>query len=90
MKAGDKVICKQNFNLNGRRYHCEKKYEVFVTSDNDVFIITDDFHEDGNLIKGMWFYCKKEDSNLDFYYYYKYFYTKQELRNMKLKKLKYE
>ena len=85
-------LCKCDFSKNGRRYHRGHEYKSlkFNNSFESVFILTDDFVEDGHIIKGMWFYCAEPyriQFPSEYSYCYNYFYTDKELRSIKLKKL---
>jgi hypothetical protein len=84
------ATCKKEY-FGDRVYRKNKSYIIYPdkyiterdkkSGDYDHFIITDEYRQDNYKIKGRWF-NKKE--------FEEYFYTPQEVRIEKLKKLKNE
>jgi len=74
-----KIVCKKNYNEYGRFFNRNQIYEIVSKYDTDYFILTPDHAADDFIEpKGLWF---RNNTIWDF------FYTTQELRKFKLKKL---
>ena len=89
MKVGDKLICKETVEHNKyssenyrRVYFFGKEYTIKnIHSAHGVFITMD------NSDRGMWFHINRRALYQDEFFLWDHFYTPQELRIAKLKKL---
>jgi len=80
------LICKKNL-IGFRIYRINQKYEIRTNgyrepNDGNCYVLTDEHSQDSIPIKGLWFGPHFAHTITD------YFYTKQELRIIKLKQLK--
>ena len=76
LKIGDKVLCKKSFDDHNNRYFISGNYyHVCIVALEAVYLTYKETKS------GMWFYFNTD------YLFKEYFYTPQEIRKIKLKKL---
>ena len=77
LKVGDKLLCKKSYKLVNNFYKCKKernKYYTITCIDVERIYFEEDFFF--NISQSIW-------------YIWDYFYTPQELRKLKLERLKH-
>lgn len=103
MKVGDKVYCKKSFvydisynRFNNYSYTTElsktthikgKWYTIYHIGETEIYVYSEKDSK-SNLLGYMNFGKERHDGKYHPDYFYDYFYTKQEVRKIKLKTLK--
>lgn len=84
MKKGDKLLCKKTLTIKNNGDHIIYFYNgneyVILYTDNDFVSVTSEYKN-----MPLDFDCRLNDAILE--YFYDYFYTKQEIRQLKLESL---
>ena len=80
LKVGDKLLCKKK----DRHCHCGKYYYISKINDSGLYTIVMSTIKNYIVVEKDCYSLKKEST----YYILDYFYTPQEIRKMKLERLK--
>ena len=94
-KIIDTIICKKDltykkmFGDESIYFEKNKTYAIYdIEADGDYYIADIEYeNSDIEDYYGLWFYNEKSNDKTEINYIYDYFYTKEELRLLKLKSL---